>query len=80
MRAVVLTARFLFSANYLKVCYNKPYKTKTEDIMDYSQILSQQFNIKEEYAKNIITLLDDGNTILLLHDTERKCTVQWMTS
>ena len=31
--------------------------------MDYSQILSQQFNIKEEYAKNIITLLDDGNTI-----------------
>ena len=46
MRAVVLTARFLFSANYLKVCYNKPYKTKTEDIMDYSQILSQQFNIK----------------------------------
>lgn len=31
--------------------------------MDYSQILSQQFNIKEEYAKNIITLIDDGNTI-----------------
>ena len=30
MRAVVLTARFLFSANYLKVCYNKPYKTKTD--------------------------------------------------
>ena len=48
--------------------------------MDYSQILSQQFNIKEEYAKNIITLLDDGTLFLLLHDTERKCTVQWMTS
>ena len=31
--------------------------------MDYSSILSQQFNIKEEYAQNIITLLDDGNTI-----------------
>lgn len=31
--------------------------------MDYSQILAQQFNIKEEYAKNIIALLDDGNTI-----------------
>lgn len=31
--------------------------------MDYSQILAQQFNIKEEYAKNIISLLDDGNTI-----------------
>lgn len=75
-----MTALFLFSANYLKVCYNKPYKTKTEDIMDYSQILSQQFNIKEEYAKNIITLLDDGTLFLLLHDTERKCTVQWMTS
>ena len=31
--------------------------------MDYSSTLSQQFNIKEEYAQNIITLLDDGNTI-----------------
>lgn len=31
--------------------------------MDYSKILSQQFNIKEEYAANIISLLDDGNTI-----------------
>lgn len=31
--------------------------------MDYSKALSQQFNIKEEYAKNIISLLDDGNTI-----------------
>lgn len=31
--------------------------------MEYSQILAQQFNIKEEYAKNIISLLNDGNTI-----------------
>lgn len=31
--------------------------------MDYSQILAQQFEIKEEYAKNIIELLDGGNTI-----------------
>ena len=31
--------------------------------MEYSQILAQQFNIKEEYAQNIINLLDDGNTI-----------------
>lgn len=31
--------------------------------MDYSKTLSQLFNIKEEYAQNIITLLDDGNTI-----------------
>lgn len=31
--------------------------------MDYSVTLSQLFNIKEEYAKNIITLLDEGNTI-----------------
>lgn len=31
--------------------------------MDYSNVLSQQFQIKEEYAKNIISLLDDGNTI-----------------
>ena len=31
--------------------------------MDYSATLSQLFNIKEEYAKNVIALLDDGNTI-----------------
>lgn len=31
--------------------------------MDYSITLSQLFNIKEEYAQNIIALLDDGNTI-----------------
>lgn len=31
--------------------------------MDYSKTLSQLFNIKEEYAQNIITLLDNGNTI-----------------
>ena len=31
--------------------------------MVYSKVLSQQFQIKEEYAKNIISLLDDGNTI-----------------
>lgn len=31
--------------------------------MDYSKVLSQQFNIKQEYAENIISLLDDGNTI-----------------
>ena len=31
--------------------------------MDYKSTLSQLFNIKEEYAQNIITLLDDGNTI-----------------
>ncbi len=31
--------------------------------MEYSITLSQLFNIKEEYAQNIITLLDEGNTI-----------------
>lgn len=31
--------------------------------MDYSKVLSQQFQIKEKYANNIISLLDDGNTI-----------------
>ena len=31
--------------------------------MEYSKTLSQLFNIKEEYAQNIINLLDDGNTI-----------------
>ncbi len=31
--------------------------------MEYSEVLALQFNIKEEYASNIISLLDDGNTI-----------------
>ena len=31
--------------------------------MEYSITLSQLFSIKEEYAQNIITLLDEGNTI-----------------
>ena len=31
--------------------------------MEYASTLSKQFNIKEEYAQNIINLLDDGNTI-----------------
>ena len=31
--------------------------------MDYSMTLSEQFNIKQEYAQNIINLLDEGNTI-----------------
>ena len=31
--------------------------------MDYTKALAQQFHIKEAYAQNIITLLDEGNTI-----------------
>ena len=31
--------------------------------MDYSKVLAQEFDIKEEYAQNVIALLDDGNTI-----------------
>ena len=31
--------------------------------MDFTQRLSQEFNIKPEYAGNLITLLDEGNTI-----------------
>ena len=31
--------------------------------MDYSKTLAEIFDIKEEYAANIIALLDDGNTI-----------------
>ena len=31
--------------------------------MEYSKVLAQEFEIKEEYAANIIALLDDGNTI-----------------
>lgn len=31
--------------------------------MNYPQQLSKEFSIKEEYAKNIIDLLDEGNTI-----------------
>lgn len=39
------------------------YDIILEENMDYAQTLAQQFQIKEEYAQNIITLLDDGNTI-----------------
>ena len=45
------------------VWYNKTVKKSVEDTMNYSQVLSEEFNIKEEYASNIISLLDDGNTI-----------------
>ncbi len=31
--------------------------------MNYPQILASEFSIKPEYAQNIITLLDEGNTI-----------------
>ena len=31
--------------------------------MDYAKVLAQELEIKEEYAANIIALLDDGNTI-----------------
>lgn len=31
--------------------------------MDYSLVLSEQFKIKQEYAENIINLVDEGNTI-----------------
>ena len=31
--------------------------------MEYSKVLAQQFEIREEYAANIIALLDEGNTI-----------------
>ena len=40
--------------------------------MDYSITLSQQFNIKEEYAQNIITLLDDGNRAEHHHPARRR--------
>ena len=31
--------------------------------MEYALTLANLFEIKKEYAQNIITLLDDGNTI-----------------
>jgi len=31
--------------------------------MEYAKVLSKEMNINEEYAANIISLLDDGNTI-----------------
>ena len=36
------------------------------------QTLSEELNIKEEYAQNIVNLLDEGNTV-----TARKCTARW---
>ena len=31
--------------------------------MDYAKVLAEQFTTKEIYVKNIIDLLDEGNTI-----------------
>ncbi len=31
--------------------------------MDYAKIIAEQFSVKEQYVTNIITLLDEGNTI-----------------
>ena len=31
--------------------------------MDYSKVLAKEYNIKEQYAENVIALLDEGNTI-----------------
>ena len=31
--------------------------------MEYSKVISEQFDVKEEYVSNIISLLDEGNTI-----------------
>ena len=31
--------------------------------MDFAKILSDEFEIKLEYSQNVITLLDEGNTI-----------------
>ena len=31
--------------------------------MDYAKVLAKELGIKEEYAENVITLLDEGNTI-----------------
>ena len=35
----------------------------TEDIMEVYKVLATEFNIKEEYSKNLVNLLDEGNTI-----------------
>lgn len=32
-------------------------------MIDYAQSLAQHFNVKPEYAQNVIDLLDEGNTI-----------------
>ncbi len=41
----------------------KNIKTARSTVMDHSKVLSLEMNIREDYAKNIITLLDEGNTI-----------------
>ena len=39
---------------------SKPERILT---MDYAKIIAGEFSVKEEYVGNIITLLDEGNTI-----------------
>ena len=44
--------------------YEKAIKIEVrKDKMDHVKQLSEEFNIKSEYAQNIINLLDEGNTI-----------------
>ena len=31
--------------------------------MSYASVIAETFSVREEYAENIITLLDEGNTI-----------------
>lgn len=54
----------LSNKHYIKV-FMKGWRAKPSRcfFMDYVKVLSEQFKIKQEYVQNIISLLDEGNTI-----------------
>ena len=43
------------------------------------QLLAEELGCKEEYVNNVVTLLDEGNTIPLVPATARRRTVRWTT-
>jgi len=40
--------------------------------MDYALKLSKEFNVRADHSANIISLIDEGNTIPFMQDTVRK--------
>ena len=52
---------FLICAKLLRYYCSQP-KRKAEK-MDIIKQLAEEFNLRQDYSKNIVSLIDDGNTI-----------------
>ena len=42
--------------------------------MNINLQLAQEFNLKQNYADNIVSLIEEGNTIPFIARSARKCT------